>query len=87
MGRVFSSSGREDYRIYIYTYIYIYKLFVGKPEGINPIGNPRFMWVCHIKMNLEAMIAMLLTGLVWRWIGQVEGSCQCRNEHSVSMKS
>jgi hypothetical protein len=29
-----------------------YRLLLGKPEGKNPLGRPRCMWVNNIKMDL-----------------------------------
>jgi hypothetical protein len=30
----------------------VYRLMVGKPEGIRPLGRPRHRWVVNIRMNL-----------------------------------
>ena len=31
----------------------IYRVFVGKPEGRRPLGNPRRRWEDNIKMDLQ----------------------------------
>jgi hypothetical protein len=31
---------------------YVYRLFVGKPEGKRPLGRPRRRWVDNIRMDL-----------------------------------
>jgi hypothetical protein len=42
----------------------VYRLLVGKPEGMRPLGRPRHRWMDNIKMNL------LEIGLnVVDWIG------------------
>jgi hypothetical protein len=30
-----------------------YRILVGKPEGIRPLGRPRCRWVDNIKMDLR----------------------------------
>jgi hypothetical protein len=30
-----------------------YKIFVGKPEGMRPLGRPRRRWVDNIKLDLR----------------------------------
>jgi hypothetical protein len=30
-----------------------YKVLVGKPEGMSPLGRPRHRWVDNIKMDLR----------------------------------
>jgi hypothetical protein len=32
-----------------------YRILVGKPEGMRPLGKPRRRWVDHIKMDLRAV--------------------------------
>jgi hypothetical protein len=29
-----------------------YRLYVGKPEGMRPLGKPRHRWVDNIRMDL-----------------------------------
>jgi hypothetical protein len=31
----------------------VYKILVGKPEGMRPLGRPRFKWLDNIKMDLK----------------------------------
>jgi hypothetical protein len=45
----------------------VYRLLVGKPEGMRPLGRPRRRWMGNIKMDL------LEIGLnVVAWIGLVQ---------------
>jgi hypothetical protein len=44
MGRACSTNGEKRNA---------YKILVGKPEGIRPIGRPRHRWVYNIKMDLR----------------------------------
>jgi hypothetical protein len=39
-----------------------YRIFVGKPEGKNPLGRPRRRWVDNIKMDLREIG---LDGMDW----------------------
>jgi hypothetical protein len=41
----------------------VYRLLVGKPEGMRPLGRPRRRWIDNIKMDL------LEIGLNVDWIG------------------
>jgi hypothetical protein len=65
-----------------------YRLLVRKPEGNRPLGRPRCRWIYNIKMD---RVEVGLGGV--DWIGLVqdkikwrEGSCECSNEPSVSIK-
>jgi len=31
----------------------VYKVFVGKPEGMRPLGRPRLRWVDNIRTDLQ----------------------------------
>jgi len=31
----------------------VYRVLVGKPEGIRPLGSPRLRWVDNIRMDLQ----------------------------------
>jgi len=31
----------------------VYRVLVGKPEGMRPVGRPRRRWVYNIKMDLQ----------------------------------
>jgi hypothetical protein len=33
----------------------VYRILVGKPEGMRPLGRPRRRWVNNIKMILDRM--------------------------------
>jgi hypothetical protein len=45
----------------------VYRLLVGKPEGMRPLGRPRRRWIDNIKMDL------LEIGLnVVDWIGRAQ---------------
>jgi hypothetical protein len=51
----------------------MYRLLVGKPEGIRPLGRPRHKWIDNIKMDL------LEIGLnVVDWIGLAQDRCRWR---------
>jgi hypothetical protein len=43
----------------------VYKLFVGKPEGMRPLGRPRRRWVDNIRMDLVEINGVMWTGLAW----------------------
>jgi hypothetical protein len=44
MGRVCSTNGEKTNT---------YRILVGKPEKMRPLGKPRRMWVDNIKMDLR----------------------------------
>jgi hypothetical protein len=51
----------------------LYRLFVGKPEGMRPLGRPSRRWIDNIKMDL------LEIGLnVLDWIGLAQDSYRWR---------
>jgi hypothetical protein len=31
----------------------VYRVYVGKPEGMRPLGRPRLRWEDNIKMDLQ----------------------------------
>jgi hypothetical protein len=33
-----------------------YRILVGKPEGMRPLGRPIFRWVDNIKMDLRKIV-------------------------------
>jgi 3-oxoacyl-ACP reductase-like protein len=33
----------------------VYRVLVGKPEGVTPFGRPRRRWEYNIKMDLKAV--------------------------------
>jgi hypothetical protein len=41
-----------------------YRLLVGKPEGMRPLGRPRRRWVDNIKRDVERWNGVMWTGLV-----------------------
>jgi hypothetical protein len=50
-----------------------YRILVGNPEGKNPLGRPRLMWVDKIKMDLRE--------IEWNgmdWIDLAQGRDQWR---------
>jgi hypothetical protein len=53
--------------------INVLRLFVGKPEGMRPLGRPIRRWIHNIKMDL------LEIGLsVVDWVGLAEGRYRWR---------
>jgi hypothetical protein len=65
----------------------IYRIFVGKPEGQRPLGRLRHSWEDNIKMDLQE-VGCEGMDLIERAqdTEQVEGSCECGNEPSSSIK-
>jgi hypothetical protein len=45
-----------------------YRLLVGKPEGMRPLGRPRHRWLKNIRTNLES------SGCIKCW-----GTIECPN--------
>jgi hypothetical protein len=51
----------------------VYRLFVGRPEGMRPLGRPRHRWIDNIKMDLSEI------GLnVVNWIGLAQNRYRWR---------
>jgi hypothetical protein len=46
-----------------------YKVLVGKPEGMRPLGRPRCRWEDNIKIDLQEVESGAWTGLIWLRIG------------------
>jgi hypothetical protein len=44
MGRAYSTNGEKRKA---------YRVLVGKPEGIGPLGRPRRSWINNIKMDVS----------------------------------
>jgi hypothetical protein len=61
-----------------------YRDLVGKLEGRSKLGRPRCRWE-DFKMDLQETGRMTWT-LYGSGYGQIEGSCEYGNEHSVSIK-
>ena len=58
----------------------VYRVLVEKPEGKRPLGSPRRRWKDNIKMYLQEVGC---GGMDWI---ELEGTCECGNESSGSMK-
>ena len=63
-----------------------YRVLVGKPEGRRPLGRRGLRWEDNIKMDIieVGFEARILS--IWLKIGTANGSCECGNEPSGSMK-
>jgi hypothetical protein len=46
-----------------------YRILMGKPEGMRPLGRPRRRWEDNIKMDLGRYDGVVWTGLIWLRIG------------------
>jgi hypothetical protein len=46
-----------------------FKILVGKPECMRPLGKPRPIWEYNIKMDLQEEGWGEWTGLIWIWTG------------------
>ena len=58
----------------------VYRVLVGKPEGMRPLGRPRRRWADNIKMALQEV------GCVYRdWIGLVQDRDRWRTLVSAVM--
>jgi hypothetical protein len=66
----------------------VYRLLVGKPEGMRPLEGPRSMWADNIKMDLGEIGWGEGYSLDWpgSGSGQVESSREYDNEPSSSVK-
>jgi hypothetical protein len=47
-----------------------YRLLVGKPEGMKPLGNPRRKWVEIIKSEFEERMRVLIAQ-IWLRLGKI----------------
>jgi hypothetical protein len=56
---------------------------VGKHEGKKPLGRARRRWADNIKMDLQEVGCGRMD---WIEMSQVEGTCECGNEPSGSIK-
>jgi hypothetical protein len=53
-------------------YAFVYRIFVGKPEGKRPLGRPRRRWVNNIKMD-PSENEMVRIASTWLGIGTSGG--------------
>ena len=65
----------------------VYRVLVGKPEEMRPLGRLRRRWVGNIRMGLKE-VGCGVYGLDWAGPGwrQVADPCECGNEPSGSVK-
>jgi hypothetical protein len=61
----------------------VYRVLVGKPEGKRPLGRPRRRWEDGSSGSGMWGHGLYRAGLGQ---GQVEGTCECGNELSGSIK-
>jgi hypothetical protein len=47
----------------------VHRVLVGKPEGKRPLGRPRRRWEDNIKMDVEEVGGVVVTGWSWLRIG------------------
>jgi len=47
----------------------VFRVLVGKPEGMKPLGRSRHRWEDNIKMDLQEVGCGVWTGLSWLRIG------------------
>jgi hypothetical protein len=47
----------------------VYRVLVGKPEGIRPLGRPRRRWAHNIKIDQQEVGCGVWTGWSWLRIG------------------
>jgi hypothetical protein len=47
----------------------VYRVLVGKPEGKRLLGKPRRRWEDNIKMDLQEVEGVVVTGWSWLRIG------------------
>jgi len=59
----------------------VYRGLVGKTEGKRPLGRPRRRREYNIKMDLQEVRCGVMD-----WIELAQGTCECGDELSGSMK-
>jgi hypothetical protein len=64
----------------------VYRVLVGKPERKRQLGGPRRRWEDNIKMDLQEGSVEVCTGSSWLRIGTGDGTYDCGNEPSGSIK-
>ena len=65
----------------------MYRVLVGKPEGVRPLGDPGVdgrIILRGIFRKCDDVRAWI--GSSWLRMGQVAGTCECSNEPSGSIK-
>jgi len=60
---------------------------VFKPEGRRRHGKLRRRWDDNVKMDLQNVRCVALTGSIWLRMLEVAGTCEYTDEHSGSIKS
>ena len=61
----------------------VYRVLVGKPEGMRPIGRPRRRWEDNIKMDLQEVRSGGWTGLIWVRIDLGQDRGRWRNKFTI----
>jgi hypothetical protein len=51
----------------------VYRVLVGRPQGMRPLGRLRHRWEDNIKMELREIGSMRRTGFGWLRIGSSGG--------------
>ena len=65
----------------------VYRVLVGKPEGMRPLGRHRRRWVDNIRMDLQEVECGYMDWIVLAQDKrQVADACECGNEPSGSVK-
>ena len=47
----------------------VHTVLLGKPEGKRPLGRPRHRWEDNIKIDLQEVVGVVMTGWSWLRIG------------------
>ena len=64
----------------------LFRVLVGKPEGMGPLGRPRRKWKDNIILDFQDVKWGIWTGLIWLRIGTGGGTCECGYETSGFIK-
>ena len=64
----------------------MHKILVGKPEFKRTLERPRRRWEDNIKMDLQEVEGIVVTGWSWHRRGQVAGACEYGDELWGSIK-
>ena len=46
----------------------VYRVLVGKPEGMRPLGRPRHGWRIILRLIFRKWDVKAWTGSIWLWI-------------------